>query len=353
MNFLGDMYSREIPSSDKFSSTYIDDLVGNLMYEIEYSETELDVLGIPYEKNRLLGAIDYEKKSVRYIDSENTYIRNSKGYRSPEFKEGTELVFAGCSHSFGVGVPEETIWGSIVANTLGLSYANVSSSGKSAYWIVKNLFGYFRKYGNPKILLCYFPNFDRLVFPENLEIARAYGHRASKKEVEASKLTVANTWANYPKDRPRYSEKPHVAEDVIPVELSWMLNMQAIHSLIQYCKAADIKLLWGTWAFSESDLIRETSNVYGMDGFVDTNPERWHSLESDDYYESYHLDIEDSKKCYSDQVCGGHELCHIDLAYKYGRNFHIGTDSPYNLRAAHFGIHRHLHIALDFLKYLN
>jgi len=76
---------------------------------------------------------------------------NSLGYRSPEF-DNAELVYAGCSQTFGIGLPErDLIWGSRVATAMGVSYANISGPGWSTEKVVRMIFAYLAKNKNPNI----------------------------------------------------------------------------------------------------------------------------------------------------------------------------------------------------------
>ena len=48
------------------------------------------------------------------------YSHNSYNFRSKEFHEDTEIVALGCSHTFGVGVPEKFIWPTFVKELTGI-----------------------------------------------------------------------------------------------------------------------------------------------------------------------------------------------------------------------------------------
>ena len=92
-----------------------------------------------------------------------TYSLNSKGYRSTEFSKDTDLIFAGCSYTYATGLQDEYIWGNILADSLKMSRSNLGMEGWSTQAIVKNLFAYFEEYGNPKILVCLFPDLQRMM----------------------------------------------------------------------------------------------------------------------------------------------------------------------------------------------
>lgn len=72
------------------------------------------------------------------------YAFNSEGFRSPEFEHSDNLILAlGCSYTMGIGLPESDTWPYILAQRLGMQYANLGWGGASGdycyrmaeYWI--------------------------------------------------------------------------------------------------------------------------------------------------------------------------------------------------------------------------
>ena len=178
---------------------------------------------------------------------------NSRFYRSPEFQEGMDVLFTGCSVTFGQGLPEEYIWGTMLSRKLGLSYANLSLPGKSAESLIKNIFAYFKEFGHPKYLFCLFPNPERTTITTNAKIL------VSKDMEKMSKhfLTKVGYWdvikdlhLNYYEnleERPKYSKSPYISEDILPIEFAVFKTLSSIQILEQYCEVAGIKLVWGPW----------------------------------------------------------------------------------------------------------
>jgi hypothetical protein len=90
------------------------------------------------------------------------YSHNSYNFRSKEFHEDTEVVALGCSHTFGVGVPERFIWPTVVKEITGMQdVVNLGKPGVSIAYQVRMLGIYIRTYGPPKIVLCNFPDLLR------------------------------------------------------------------------------------------------------------------------------------------------------------------------------------------------
>lgn len=85
-----------------------------------------------FEKN--LQDPEQRKKLERYnwLDKKITYNLNSYGFRTPEFVETKNFVVLGCSFTFGIGLPEEEIWPSLLSNRLNLKNWNLGSPGASS-----------------------------------------------------------------------------------------------------------------------------------------------------------------------------------------------------------------------------
>lgn len=56
------------------------------------------------------------------------YTTNSWGFRSEEFygEDRNSIIFLGCSHTFGIGLPVHNIWCHLVAEKMGLPYYNLA-----------------------------------------------------------------------------------------------------------------------------------------------------------------------------------------------------------------------------------
>jgi len=288
-----------------------------------------------------------------FLDTVNEYRMNSLGYRSNEFSKGTEFVYAGCSYSFGEGVAEEKIWGSQVADHFGYTYSNLSRPGASVQWIVKNLFNYFREYGHPKVLTCLFPDFCRMTIPLNPNIAAAKGHSGVDTWTTMHDLHLGGHVDLV--NRPKYSKKPHLVEDIIPVEIPMELSVEYISMLARYCETNDIEFYWATWDVSASIFMRNMAEEYSYPEYLDLKNEKWHDFASDEFKQYYHRDLDIQEiidNCYSGDC--NYTNCHSELQAVYGKYFYIGSDVEYvGGPSAHFGVHRHVHTAEDFISAIN
>lgn len=296
------------------------------------------------------------------IDPEQTYNYNSMWFRTDdsckELSSDTEVVFAGCSFTEGIGVPEDMTWGAVLSRNLGMSYSNLGKSGTSSYQIVKTLFAYFRQYGNPKYLFCLFPDYNRFAAataPGLFSNETSIGYDPTMPGIYNG--YAMNTGRTY-LDAPKYLKRPYDLNEVNSSEQAFMLNGVAISSLIQYCRAAGIKFRWSTWSRSFSTLVEHSDqNFFDFEGYVSTENTKWHLDRENPRNVHYHTDyfsenIHGTDSC-EDRSCALQEcLRHSDLEAKYPNNFHAGTDNNGRDGNCHWGVHRHTHIAEEFMKAL-
>jgi hypothetical protein len=82
-----------------------------------------------YEKN--LKTRVEELNQFGWTDSGIEYQFNSQGFRCTEFDTDPGVMFLGCSHTMGIGMPESETWTSLVANELKLRCWNLGLGGTS------------------------------------------------------------------------------------------------------------------------------------------------------------------------------------------------------------------------------
>lgn len=262
-----------------------------------------------------------------------TYSLNSKGYRSEEFSSETELIYSGCSYTFATGLEDRYIWGSQLADSLGMSRSNLGQEGWSIQAIVKNLFAYFEEYGNPKILVCLFPDLQRMSAALNPHVLRQHGKSDPRYETEEMfQYTPSHTHLReYDVSlRPKYSKIPHSWEDVIPVEMPIMMSFHHLHMLIQYCKATGIEFYWSTWSGDFRDLLAQIKEypdkLMDLSGYVPLERAVW---ETDPMLD-----------------------CHLEYREKDLETFDWSLDHGAG-HWGHNGSHSHMHTAEAFLAKIN
>ena len=197
-----------------------------------------------------------DEHSDTYWKPENVgqiYSLNSLNYRTDEILENRDLIFAGCSNTFGQGLTNDAIWTTQVSSHLKISNYNLGVCGTSTMSIINNLFNYFQKIGNPKILMCIFPDFLRMDVWSNSDHMNGLANITWNREYEKKEIKYHLLMDDA--KRYKFSKQPHVAEDIIPEQLPFALSIQYIKMLETYCNAVGIKLIWSTWEHRQEKYI--------------------------------------------------------------------------------------------------
>lgn len=184
---------------------------------------------------------------------------NSDKFRSPQFKNNVDILFAGCSFTFGTGLPEEFVWGPMLAQENNLSYNSIGIEGGSCMHIIFNIFKYFEKYGHPKVLIALLPDFYRTytyLDGKILNTTRMFG---------SSKIADDNIFTNDsgphgPTTVLKYLSLPTTANNIYSKEFSYMLSSVYIKMLEVYCNSHSIPFLWMKWWNDPIDKLVELNN---------------------------------------------------------------------------------------------
>lgn len=240
---------------------------------------------------------------------------NSFGYRSPEFAE-VDLVTAGCSQTFGMGVEEEYIWPTLLSNKLNMSHVNLGNPGASPQLIVENIIKFISKYGKPKVVCAVFPNLYRFRFAVRHDILvpkSKYQDNSPVAHIENLSMLLNGTLLE---NRPKLSKLPHEVIEVLPYEAALYLSLNSIKHLVEYCKIAEIPLYISSWYPS-------TQEIFMKKGELGIGTKEYLSFDlAVDFYEDPRL----VDYCHSNT----HDL----------ETWDKGLDV-----AMHMGAHQHLHFA--------
>jgi hypothetical protein len=102
----------------------------------------------------------YRTKEIRY----NT---NSLGYRTKELTDIDQnnfFIAYGCSFTFGIGLAEDEIWTSVVANELGIECLNLGMGAASMDFIYLNTLVYLKNtHVRPKFVIIQCPEVSRML----------------------------------------------------------------------------------------------------------------------------------------------------------------------------------------------
>lgn len=183
---------------------------------------------------------------TEYNDCDISYNFNKHGYRSDDFlKENTATLYAGCSHTFGLGLPIELVWSYMLKTELGeQGYKNIGVPGASFSSIIDNIHSYIREFGKPEKLFVLFPNIERFESVRESEGIIYLDHILYQHKSTESENIIANA----------------VSEDYMLT-----LFIRSVRSLEAFCEASNINLYWATWDVGLNKTLR---GVQGLKNYV-------------------------------------------------------------------------------------
>lgn len=292
-----------------------------------------------------LNSFHLETHEFKYDLHDIEYKHNKQNYRSPEFAENIDAIFAGCSNTYGVGLVEEARWSNIIANRMNFSFVNLAIPGASAALIVSEILHYIKVYGKPKYIFCMFPDLARITTYVKRDLNAPYDGWGDYGLTQTHMMSHGDL-----SQRPKYIKKPYAYEDVLSVETSYFYSLKAIQMLEQFCSAMNIKLHWGVFWDMDADMLSNLcQNDYGYyESFIGTEPGRWDRRHNDGGKDQYMVRIEHEHKN-SEEV----ELnCHEEYRHVHPKYFDMASDIEHGIEGAHYGYHRNLHIAEKFCQLL-
>jgi hypothetical protein len=99
-------------------------------------------------------------KQLDWLDSEFDYRFNNEGFRDENFDRRPCAIALGCSHTQGVGLPEEKTWPKQLESLLGIKVWNLGVSG-AALDTCFRLLEFWIQHLNAKYVFCAVPNLER------------------------------------------------------------------------------------------------------------------------------------------------------------------------------------------------
>lgn len=177
----------------------------------------------------------------------NDFLFRSKKLTSFE-KENINIIYSGCSNTYGEGVFEEDMWTTKLTNKIKIlnpnkkiDTNNIAYPGASIKSIIKNLLGVTQKIGLPDYIFICFPSVGRDLF---------YSQGYAKffncfVEDPARPLEPVNVNKKY--------------NNSFSYENNLLTSTTMIFLLEELCKSSNIKLFWTTWN-NEDDKIFQKIN---------------------------------------------------------------------------------------------
>jgi hypothetical protein len=287
-------------------------------------------------------------------DSYNSYTLNSYNCRGPEFSSGVDFIFAGCSQTFGIGVPDDGVWPKFVAENLNSTYANLSMLGAGMEWITDSIYRYVNTFGKPnRGIIVLAPDYYRVdVLVDNI-LNSCDRHRVTDYVPQYYddnnldfRLVTCHLDNSYPVS---YMKKPFSVSHTMLEAEALRRSIKAVRDLEIFCEQAGIPLIWSTWHEGLDRLATNLTDEYRFKNYLPTNNLRWQSKMSD-------LPLPDTDEydiCYYLVDRNGESIsCHSDLESEFGLAFHKGTDRfKFEKRdQSHMGVHEHIHLAEAFTQ---
>lgn len=135
-----------------------------------------------------------------WIDCHFTYTFNSHGFRCKEFSHDATVMFLGCSHTVGIGLPLHRIWPELVAQELGMHCANLGIGGSSLDTAFRLCYGYIDMI-HPKIVVLMKPAAQRMeLFMGFIQPPRQLGHWSDEPEAKSWISDERNAWVSETKN---------------------------------------------------------------------------------------------------------------------------------------------------------
>lgn len=312
-----------------------------------------------------------DKDIQKNYDKYNTYTLNNYDYRGPDFKDGVDVITAGCSFTFGVGVPDNGTWPDQYSKISGNSYVNISTPGASIEWVIESIYRYINKFGKPnKGIVILFPDLFRQevvidsITNKTLEISKNDFVPQYYDDLDQTYLGTYIPYENL--EIPNIAKKPFPIEYTVLLKESIKRNVLKIKDFERYCEAANINLYWSSWSDVTTWIYSRVPEKYKSSNYI--------KLEGLTHWKSHFFEIEKTeqdpegivdykivhdpynshgctKEMNENGKCICFSSCHFEIEKDFPDSFHVASDR-WNTSGGnyHYGVHRLIHIAEDFVN---
>lgn len=269
----------------------------------------------------------------------NDYYINNQNFRDKkEWVDGdpAEILALGCSNTYGLGIPQDYNWPSIIESKTKKSVANLGICGASAEANLNSFLLYLDRVGKPKYVVAFFADYLRY---SHIVDGKLYNVDGSEARKVVSFVRTADYITGEINVKSKIIKLPGDAMDLIPAQESLHQYIYSIYLIEKICKFLDIKFYWGTWS-------EITQNIFTKNLFL----EKEFCLDKNNNIESLPLNLMVQKNsnypdCHKeDQDLVNNLIDKIDFFKHKGGMWFVGSDG------SHLGIHRHYHIAESFIE---
>lgn len=137
------------------------------------------------------------KKNNKTIENMQSYTINNYGFRCDNFylNSKTDILFAGCSETFGQGGSLEQGWSFMLNKHFNINnYFNVALPGAGYQQIIHNCLHYIEHFNKPKNLFIVFPNIERHILYNYLPKPKIKKQALSHYEFDLKKKPGYHPW---------------------------------------------------------------------------------------------------------------------------------------------------------------
>lgn len=216
------------------------------MYDIE---TSTEVIT---KENTTYYLTSSEAKWIKnsLFNKEIEYKLNNNAHRCDDFKQilqgENSILFAGCSTTFGQGIPLEMSWPKILFNKLqpiinAKDFYSISFPGGSSFKIISNIFKFCDVYGIPKYIFVLLPDYMRQdkynYINHDSSSSNSPKHSSEAKEI-MDKKNIHSTNSQLLKDR---------IDSGSSDEEGFYVMYTMMNILKTFCKTNGIKLYMSSW----------------------------------------------------------------------------------------------------------
>ncbi len=275
----------------------------------------------------------------------NDYYLNNFEFRDTrdwEVGKPSEIVALGCSHTYGVGVPQKYTWPSIVESKTEKTVSNLGICGASAEKTLNAFMFYLEKVGKPKYVLACFPDhlrYSHIVEGKFYPVNGDYNDKTRSRKI-VSHLRTSDYLTGEINMKDSIVKFPADPRHVIPPQESLSQYISSIYIIEKFCSLLNIKFYWGTWSTATQTIF--TENLFLQENFCLDSNNHVKTIKSNITANEFleHAEYSPQLKCTST-----HDMKTEDLD-QYENMWRIGSDG------SHLGIHWQYHTAESFIKIL-
>lgn len=255
---------------------------------------------------------------------------NKYGFRSSEFIKDVDFLIAGCSVTYGDGLPIEALWHESLLKDTKYSYNSVAWTGDSINGQVQKIFSFIKKYNKPKNILFLIPTFNRIKIFNNSELIETDSFKRKNKDERKKYYKEINFYSNIAflnrnQKLKKIIKRPFDSGDIISAETFHLYSAQSLNILEDYCKVAGINLFYTSWDHETCQIINRLQNKNYFVNFFMTQ---------ENLYNENNLN------------------CHKNFS-KYYYFKHASDIKFVGERNCHPGLHFHIHLRNSFAEALN